>query len=175
MTDAVDRQSPQAQQSPQEQADEIAAQVLAQLARARDQQRTALSITGTASSRDGSVHAVVDATGVVTSLEFAPSALDRSDLDKLARTVVATIQTAAAQAREQMTESWRSWQGPDSDVLAQAAAATGRLGLPRIGVPDVPRTETDQTGQLEPWQVSDGAAPEKPKPTDADFDDDRLW
>lgn len=173
MADAVDRP---AEKSPQEQADEIAAQVLAQLARARDQQRAALSITGTASSRDGSVHAVVDATGVVTSLEFAPSALDRGgSLDKLARTVVATIQTAAAQAREQMSDSWRSWQGPDSDILARAAAATGRLGVPHIGVPDVPRTETDQTGQLEPWQVSDVGAPEKPKPTDDDFDNDRLW
>jgi len=172
VADAVDRP---AEKSPQEQADEIAAQVLAQVERAKDQQRTALSITGTASSRDGSVHAVVDATGVVTSLEFAPSALDRGSLDKLARTVVATIQSAAAQAREQMSESWQSWQGPDSDILTRAAAATGRLGLPRIGVPDVPRTETDQTGQLEPWQVADGAAPEKPKPTDDDFDNDRAW
>lgn len=173
MVDAVDRP---AEKSPQQQADEIAEQVLAQVERVRTQQRTALSITGTASSQDGSVRAVVDATGVVTSLEFAPSALDRSSLDRLARTVVATIQSAAAQARERMTESWQAWQGPDSEILAKAAAATGRLGLPRIGVPEVPRTETDQTGLLEAWQVSETTPDtDKPKPTDADFDNDRLW
>lgn len=163
-----------AEKSPQEQADEIAAQVSAQAERVRAQQAATMAITGTASSHDGSVRAVVDATGVVTSLEFAPSALDRGGLDRLARTVVATIQSAAAQARGQMTRSWQDWQTPQtSEVLSRAAAATGHIGVPRIGVPDVPRTETDQTGQVEPWQST--AAVTKPKPTDADFDNEKPW
>jgi len=157
----------------QAQADEIAAQVRAMAEQVREQQATALAVTGSASSQDGTVRAVVDATGVVTALEFAPSALERGSLDKLARTTVATIQSAAAQARTSMAEQWQSLQG----VLATAAAGTERLGLPRVGVPDVPRTETDQTGPADSWQQPGTAEP--PDTSDSAHNapllDERPW
>jgi DNA-binding protein YbaB len=157
----------------QAQADEIAARVTAMAERVREQQATALAVTGSASSQDGTVRAVVDATGVVTALEFAPSALERSSLDKLARTTVATIQSAAAQARAGMAENWRSLQ----TVLATAAAGTERLGMPRVGVPDVPRTETDQTGPADPWQQPGTEAPPaaSDSPQAAPLFDERPW
>jgi DNA-binding protein YbaB len=157
----------------QAQADEIAAQVSAMAERVREQQAAALAVTGSASSADGTVRAVVDATGVVTALEFAPSALERSSLDKLARTTVATIQSAAAQARAAMAAQWQSLQG----VLATATAGTERLGLPKVGVPDVPRTETDQTGPLDPWQQpgTSEAPAASDDPHAAPLLDERPW
>lgn len=169
MADTVESVDQQAQA----QADEIAAQVRAMAEQVREQQAAALAVTGSASSQDGTVRAVVDATGVVTALEFAPSALAHSSLDKLARTAVATIQSAAAQARASMAEQWQSLQG----VLATATAGTERLGVPRVGVPEVPRTETDQTGPADPWQQPGTA--EQPATSDspqaAPLFDERPW
>ncbi len=135
----------------QAQADGIVAQLREQAARLRERQTSALSGKGEASAKDGSVKAVVDASGVVTSLQFAPSVFERTTPDKLARTVVATIQAAATQARAQLTESLQSLREGDAGVLAAAAQGAERLGLPRVGVPAVPRTEEDQSGQPAAW------------------------
>ncbi|MFD1152327.1 YbaB/EbfC family nucleoid-associated protein, partial [Saccharothrix hoggarensis] len=50
-------------------------------------------ITGTATSPDGSVRAVVDSTGMLTSLELGPA---RRDHAALAAQVTAAVQRAAA-------------------------------------------------------------------------------
>jgi DNA-binding protein YbaB len=77
-----------------QQADGALAGLRAQMAAVKQAQQQALSSTGEATSRDGSVQVAVDATGVVTSLKFAPTAFDRTTPDKLAQTVVATIRRA---------------------------------------------------------------------------------
>ena len=48
-----------------------------------------LSAKGEATSRDGSVRVTVDATGVVTALEFAPSTFGKYTPDRLAAATVA--------------------------------------------------------------------------------------
>jgi DNA-binding protein YbaB len=136
----------------QAQVDAIVAEVQATAARVREQQRAALSVNGTARSQDGTVRAVVDATGVVTSLDLEPSVFARSTPDKLARTVVATIQAAARQARTQLDASQQSMRAPHEGVLAKAAQGAGRLGLPAVGVPEVPSTAVDPTGDTDDWQ-----------------------
>jgi hypothetical protein len=82
---------------------------------------------------------------------------------------VATIQEAAAQARGRVTESWQSWQGDDSGVLAGAARRTGLV----TSIPDVPRTETDPTGQVDPWTAPGRSAPQPPE--DESFTDEPAW
>ncbi|WP_447009310.1 YbaB/EbfC family nucleoid-associated protein [Saccharothrix hoggarensis] len=56
-------------------------------------------ITGTATSPDGSVRAVVDSTGMLTSLELGPA---RRDHAALAAQVTAAVQRAAARARAEV-------------------------------------------------------------------------
>ena len=90
--------------------------------------------------------------------------------------VATTIQQAAARARGELADAWRAGAGPgDARLLDLAARGTVELGGPRIGVPDVPRTEVDETGSVENWQPTERPAPAKPKPTDADFDNERIW
>jgi DNA-binding protein YbaB len=141
----------------QAQADGIVAQLREQAAKLRERQSSALSGKSEATAKDGSVKAVVDASGVVTSLEFSPSVFERTTPDKLARTVVATIQSAATKARAQMNESLESMRGEGSGLLAQAAAGAERLGLPAVGVPEVPHTEEDPTGRPEAWTAGPAA------------------
>jgi hypothetical protein len=146
--------------SAQAQVDGVVAELQARALRLRERQASALSVTGEERSRDGSVHAVVDATGVVTSLELAPSAFDRNTPDKLARTVVATIQAAAAKARAQLSEAWQASNEQDSRVLAAAAQGSAQFGVLKLGVPEVPRTESDPTGLQESWRQRQAEQPE---------------
>lgn len=121
------------------------------MAAARQTQQQAMAATGEASSGDGKVRAAVDATGVVTSLTFAPSVFDDTTPNKLAITVVATVQAAAAKARAQVTEAM-------APVRADTAAArAGVAGIPELrglnfGVPEVPVTATDPTAQQTVWE-----------------------
>ncbi|HEX4225574.1 MAG TPA: YbaB/EbfC family nucleoid-associated protein [Pseudonocardiaceae bacterium] len=109
----------------------------------REAQAGALAVTGEETSRDGSVRAVVDATGVVTALTFAPSAFDRNTPEKLAQATVATIQAAAAKARGRASDALAGVRAPASGMLAAAASAYPDLDPTALSVPAVPRTATD--------------------------------
>jgi DNA-binding protein YbaB len=140
----------------------------------RQAQQNALATTAEATSRDGSVRAVVDATGVVTSLVFAPSAFERSTPEKLAQAAVATIQAAAAQARARVSATMAPVRAPGAGVLAAAARAFPELSPQQLTVPAVPRTATDPSDTPFPSDTvpsdgapSDGAAlgrPDQPEP-----------
>lgn len=153
-------------------ADEVLRGLHEKLAAVREAQRDALATTATATSRDGSVRAVVDATGVVTSLVFAPSAFERGTPERLAQTAVATIQEAARQARAATSRALAPVRGPGSGALAAAARAVP--GLDALAVPEVPRTAVDP-GEGDPWRREPERAPERPaeprgqaRPTDDD-------
>jgi DNA-binding protein YbaB len=146
--------------TPQEQVDSVVAELRSRAVKIRENQASALSATGEAASQDGSVRATVDATGVLTALNFTPSLFERSTPDKLARTIVATAQAAATQARAKAAEAFESMRGDDdTGLLATAARETERWGVPAGGVPDVPNTATDPTGDQDPWQREEPRAP----------------
>ena len=125
-------------------ADDTMKQFQNRLASVREAQQNALRATGEASSQDGTVRAVVDSTGVVTALTLAPSVFDRTTPERLAQTVVATIQQAAAQSRGQMSAALAP-AAPEQGLSAKAAEALAEYGIPKVGVPDVPRTAVDPT------------------------------
>ncbi len=128
----------------------------------RENQTAALAATGEARSHDGTVRATVDSTGVLTALDFTPSLFDRSTPDKLAATIVATVQAAAGRARAQAGQAWESLTAADAGLLATAAREVGRWGLPAGGVPEVPNTATDPTGGQDQWQqLRGGDQPEE--------------
>jgi DNA-binding protein YbaB len=139
--------------TPQEQVDSVVAELRSRAARIRENQAAALAATGQAASHDGTVRATVDATGVLTALTFTPALFERSTPDKLARTIVATVQAAAAQARGRAAEAFESMRSDDIGTLASAARQTERWGVPAGGVPDVPSTATDPTGERDPWRL----------------------
>ena len=148
----------------------------AQIAKARQAQTEAMTVTGQSSSRDGSVRVTVDATGVVTGLTLSPSAFDRNTPDKLAQAIVATIQSAAAQARGQLSTAFSAVRGGSGDVLAAAAEGTAGLGVPRMSVPEVPRTADDPTGQFADWEpTTPPAASERRRPRHDDEPDNFSW
>ncbi|WP_439663429.1 YbaB/EbfC family nucleoid-associated protein [Lentzea sp. HUAS TT2] len=68
---------------------------------AQQAQAEAMAKVGRATSPDGLVEVTVNASGIVTGVTFAPAAFDRSTPEKLGQSVVATIQQAALNAREQ--------------------------------------------------------------------------
>jgi DNA-binding protein YbaB len=138
--------------TPQQEIDAVVAELRSRAAKIRENQAGALSATGEAASHDGTVRATVDATGVLTALNFTPSLFERSTPDKLARTIVATVQAAASQARGKAAEAFQSLRSDDTGALANAARETERWGVPAGGVPDVPNTATDPTGDQDPWQ-----------------------
>ncbi|MGH8964866.1 MAG: YbaB/EbfC family nucleoid-associated protein [Actinomycetes bacterium] len=65
-------------------------------------QAQAGEVTSQATSADGLVTVTVNAAGIVTDVQFAPSAFDRGTPDKLARSVVAVIQQAAADVQRKV-------------------------------------------------------------------------
>jgi DNA-binding protein YbaB len=158
-----------------QEADGAMTELRAKLAGVRAAQEQALATTGEATSRDGSVRATVDATGVVTSLRFAPSPFQRSTPEKLAQATVATIQAAAAQARAQVSATLAPVREEGSRVLAAAAGGMSELRAARLGVPEVPRTAVDPAedawhhGQPEP---SPPAPPSRPARADRGEEDD---
>lgn len=141
-----------------QQADQAMAGLRAQLAAVKQAQEQALRGESEATSRDGSVRVTVDATGVVTGLVFAPSALASSTPEKLAAATVATIQAAAAQARARMSAELGPVTAAGAEVLA--AARRNVPGLDGLVVPEVPRTAVDPGAQAGPPAPS--AAPARP-------------
>ena len=83
------------------QVDSMLANLERQTAQLKQAQAEAMSKTGRATSQDGLVEVTVNAGGIVTGVTFAPSAFERSTPEKLGQSVVATIQRAALNAREQ--------------------------------------------------------------------------
>jgi DNA-binding protein YbaB len=146
-----------------QQADGALAGLRAQMAAVKQAQQEALSSTGEATSRDGSVQAAVDATGVVTALKLSPNAFERTTPDKLAQAVVATIQAAAAKARAKVSETMAPVRAQSANVLAAAGNANG-LDAAKLSTPDVPRTAADPTGQDDPWRQAQAPQQESYSP-----------
>jgi DNA-binding protein YbaB len=127
-------------------ADSTMARLKDRMANIQQAQQQALQATGEASSRDGSVRAKVDATGVVTALTLSPTVFERSTPEKLAQTLVATLQSAAAQARAELAAGMAPTE-PEEGLSAQAAEGLAAFGIQKTGVPEVPRTAEDPTAQ----------------------------
>lgn len=83
------------------QVDTMLANLERQTAQLKEAQAEAMAKVGRATSQDGLVEVTVNAGGIVTDVRFAPAAFERSTPEKLAQSVVATIQRAASAAREQ--------------------------------------------------------------------------
>lgn len=58
------------------------------------------SVGATVTSRDGLVHATLDATGALADLEFAPTAFERTDPSTLAHTVLDLVRQGSALATQ---------------------------------------------------------------------------
>ena len=144
-----------------QQADQTMSALRERIAAARQVRQQAMSITGEATSGDGRVRVVVNSTGVVTSLTLAPSALDTTP-DKLASTVVATIQKAAAQARAKVTETMAPIRAGSEQARSAVADIPGLNDL-RFGVPDVPTTAADPTAGQDPWHQAPPPQPTQPR------------
>ena len=63
---------------------------------------------------------------------------------------MATVQAAATQARSKAAEAFQSLRSDDTGALATAARETERWGVPAGGVPEVPNTAIDPTGDQDP-------------------------
>jgi DNA-binding protein YbaB len=83
------------------QVDSMLANLERQTSALRDAQAEAVAKTGTATSKDGLVKAVVNAAGIVTDVQIAPATFERSTPEKLARSIVEVVQLAAVDARQQ--------------------------------------------------------------------------
>jgi DNA-binding protein YbaB len=130
-------------------ADKAMSSLRDRVAAAREFQQQAMGATGEATSGDGRVRVVVDATGVVTNLSFAPTVFENVTPDKLATTVVATIQAAAANARAKVSEAMAPVRADGEQARAGVAGIPELAGL-RFDVPDVPRTVVDPSARDEP-------------------------
>lgn len=144
------------------QADQVVAQLHDRIEGIKAAQAKALTANGEAKSRDGSVRVVVDATGVVTQVEFARTVFERTTPEKLAQTIVATVQTAAATARAQMSEAWAPIREHDAAEMFGLEEDAARLGI-SMEVPQVPRTASDPTGQVDQWAGEPAQQPEPDK------------
>ena len=166
-------------------ADQAMTGLRAKLAAVQQAQQAALSSTGEATSRDGTVTVTVDATGVVTALSFADTAFQKSTPERLAATTVATIQTAATQARAQLQQTLSPLTSDNQGALAAGQNIPGLAGLT---VPEVPHTATDpgeiaeepQAGYAfdQPIEPAEEPAPppvtsqvRRPRPAEPDEDD----
>ncbi|GAA3842326.1 YbaB/EbfC family nucleoid-associated protein [Saccharothrix violaceirubra] len=101
-----------------EQVDTLLGELREKTAQLRETQERALAVTASAVSKDGTVKASVDASGALTSLEFAPSAFDRHQTpDKLARLATETVRQAIAKARTEVEETLADARtGPSLDL-----------------------------------------------------------
>ena len=86
-------------------------------------QMQAAEVTSRATSADGLVTVTVNAVGIVTDMQFAPSAFDRSTPDKLARSVVAVTQQAASAAQRQVEDALALVRGELLDLPAVVPGA----------------------------------------------------
>ncbi len=116
-----------------------------QAAALRSAQEQVSEVTGRARSADGLVTVTVNASGVLTDVQFAPSAFDRSTTDKLARSVVAVAQQAAALAQQKVDAALAPVRGdlPDLPDLFPGAPSLKDL-LPSPATRRPPRAQDDE-------------------------------
>jgi hypothetical protein len=135
----------------------------------RSRHREALQAVGTATSRDGHVRVAVDSTGVLTELTLAQAALADTTPEKLARTVLATAQQAAASVRASVRGAVDGIRDADPELLAARHGAQHLLG--DLDLPEVPRTATDPGESADPWagETPPAAAPDPDAPLDAEI------
>lgn len=106
-----------------EQVNSLLAGLNRQSAALQKAQVQAAEVTGRATSADGLVTVTVNAVGIVTDVQLAPSAFDRSTPDKLACSVVTVTQQAANAAQRQVEDALAPARGelPDlPDVVSGA-------------------------------------------------------
>lgn len=135
-------------------------------------QEAASSTTATVTSEDGSVTITVDASGAMTSLDFATKNFQRTDPQKLSQTVIETLHAASAQVKKQMADlvAPATEDLPDLPDLIEGAPSLKGL------MPEIP----DFTEQPAPAQAPQAPAPQAPassgqprrRPVDDDPDDD---
>ncbi|WP_440901201.1 YbaB/EbfC family nucleoid-associated protein, partial [Actinosynnema sp.] len=118
----------------------------------KDVQAAVAALSGRASSPDGAVTAVVDATGVLDRLELSPRAFERSTPEQLARTITQVVRQAAGSVREQV-----------SGAVAPLAEDGGRL----VDLPDVLPGAPSLRDVL---RVEQRDVPPPPPPPGDDFD-----
>ena len=126
------------------QANQALAGLRQQMAAVREAQRQAQTVSGQARSKDGSVTVTVDSTGVPTALSFTQAAL-RLTPEQLAQATLATIQTAATQARARAEASFAQVRESSAAVFAKAGASNPELQADALRTPQVPRTAHDPT------------------------------
>lgn len=150
----------------QQQVDDDMAALKQRVEAIRDQQRQAFSATAGATSRDGRVHVTVDATGVPRDMSFARNSFEGTTPEKLARTVLATVQQAATSARSTLAGSVDQLRAGDEEMSAARAGAQEMLG--DLGAPAVPHTASDPTGGRDPWEEGRSENPDAPDESDPD-------
>src|SRR5262245_42251608 len=173
-------------------ADKVMEGLRERMAAVQQAQQTALSATGEATSHDGSVRVTVDATGVVTALSFSDRAFEKSTPQRLAEATVATIQSAAAQARTKLQQNLAPLTADNQGILA---ARNNIPGLAGLTVPEVPHTATDPGDGVEepqagyafeqaaepeeepppPPVTSQVRRPRSAEPDEDDFDDGSIY
>ncbi|BCY06312.1 YbaB/EbfC family nucleoid-associated protein [Actinoplanes sp. L3-i22] len=95
--------------------DSWVAGVDAQASRTVELSRRVVTLTGTASSRDGSITAVVGSSGQLQSLIISDQALQTTGAE-LSRKIMALTRQAQAQLPEQVTEQVRRTVGLDTET-----------------------------------------------------------
>ncbi|MFS8101228.1 YbaB/EbfC family nucleoid-associated protein [Lentzea alba] len=139
------------------QVDTMLANLERQTAQLKEAQAEAMSKTGRATSQDGLVEVTVNAGGIVTGVAFAPAAFERSTPEKLGQSVVATIQKAALNAREQADAVLAHYQEgiPDlPDLFPGMPSLKDLIPTP----PPVPQSQPQSPG--EPLRHDDEEPPE---------------
>ncbi|ONI88926.1 hypothetical protein ALI22I_17965 [Saccharothrix sp. ALI-22-I] len=111
----------------------------------RDAQTAAAQTTASLTSKDGLVRAAVDSGGVLTQLEFAPSAFERSTPEALARSVLHLAREGASQVKRQVNDLMSPLtEGlPDLSDLVEGAPSLSAL-LPRFDAPVPPPVTPDE-------------------------------
>jgi DNA-binding protein YbaB len=127
----------------------------------QEAQAQAAAVTAEAVSQDGLVRVRVNPTGVLTSLEFTQTAFQRSTPERLARSVIETVQKAAVQARQQVDSALApltdtSSVGDLSDLVEGAPSMKEFLRPP---LPEVPQTAQSSAAAPPPGYGPPPSAP----------------
>lgn len=128
-----------------QQVDTLLAGLDRQTAALRSAQEQVSEVTNRVTSADGLVTVTVNAAGILTDVQFAPSAFDRSTTDRLARSVVTVAQQAAATVQQQLDAVLAPVRGdlPDLPDLFPGAPSLQDL-LPSPATRRPPRAQDDE-------------------------------
>ncbi|SDC97877.1 YbaB/EbfC family nucleoid-associated protein [Actinokineospora iranica] len=145
----------------------------------RDAQAAAAQATASLTSKDGLVRVSVDASGMLTRLEFAPSAFERSTPETLARSALQLAREGAAKVKQQVADVMSPLTDglPDLSDLVEGAPSLSGL-LPQFSTPEpqpaAPVDEEsyeDQSAVYRREESTPAAQPRRtprPEPEDAD-------